>query len=75
MRGTGIHSYQGAVLPVELTKLSAEVESNNLATISWTTATEKNSDYFIVEKLDDFEQWYTIAEVSAAGFSDTEISY
>ena len=48
----------------------------NKVELTWTTATETNSDYFTIEKSatgDDF--WEEIARVEAAGNSTSETNY
>lgn len=57
-------------LPIEL--VSFEKEGDYLL---WTTATEQNNDYFIVEKSDDGINFYEIGEVSGAGNSSIAQSY
>lgn len=56
-------------LPVELTDFSATC-NENLVTVFWTTASESNSDFFLVERSRDGVEWETIAEIPAAGNSN-----
>ncbi|PWH85495.1 T9SS type A sorting domain-containing protein [Brumimicrobium oceani] len=62
-----------SALPVELTNLSARCEENTV--INWTTASELNSDYFLVEKSRDGQNWILVAEQNAAGNSNDFINY
>ncbi|RYM35986.1 T9SS type A sorting domain-containing protein [Brumimicrobium glaciale] len=63
----------GSALPVELTNFSASCENN--ASIKWTTASELNSDYFLVEKSRDGHNWTLVEKQNAAGNSNAEINY
>lgn len=61
-------------LPVELTDFNATSE-NERVKLDWTTATEQNSDYFIVERSVNCIDFEPILKVAAAGFSNEEIHY
>ena len=63
----------GSALPVKLINFSATCE--NEVTLSWTTASEQNSDRFIVEKSRDGKSWSVVARQTAAGTSNTIINY
>jgi hypothetical protein len=43
--------------------------------IKWSTASEKNSDYFILEISDDGENWKFVTKKQAAGNSQQKINY
>jgi hypothetical protein len=61
-------------LPIELAFFTAESKDNyNL--ISWTTLTEKNNDYFVVERTVDGTHYDAIAEIDGAGNSLLPINY
>jgi len=66
--GDSLGSVDGP-LPVELTTFQA-FAADGQVTLSWTTATEENNDYFSVLR-DDVE----IAQVDGAGNSQTAINY
>ncbi len=61
-------------LPVELTKFSVEA-LNRVNQIIWTTATEQNSDYFIVERSLNGAEWDYVGQVKSAGSSSITIHY
>lgn len=62
------------VLPVTLK--SFEVSNvNNSNEISWTTASEKNNDYFIIEHSTDGKNWNEVEKVQGAGNSNSENTY
>jgi hypothetical protein len=65
---------QDIPLPIELTAFSA-LCINTTAHIIWSTATETNNDYFILEKSRDAVNWFELARIDGAGFSNSEISY
>ncbi|PLX01273.1 MAG: hypothetical protein C0594_13500, partial [Marinilabiliales bacterium] len=62
------------VLPVELLSFNA-VANNNKVDISWITASELNSDYFIVQRSKDLTHIDDIANVDAAGNSLSTLNY
>lgn len=71
--GTGTELVFNNPLPVTLTNFSANC-SNGL-TINWSTASEQNSDYYLVEKSRDMQNWTTVNKQNAAGNSNTSINY
>lgn len=63
-----------STLPIEL--LSFDVQTNECEnTILWTTASEANSEEFKLERSYDAAQWETVAEIDAAGFSNSQLNY
>ncbi|MDD2982661.1 MAG: T9SS type A sorting domain-containing protein [Crocinitomicaceae bacterium] len=60
-------------LPVKLTNFSASCDQNVI--LNWSTASEQNSDKFILEKSRDGLEWIAFAEQAAAGNSNTNIDY
>ncbi len=62
----GIGSYP---LPVELIDFVVEPQENKIL-ISWSTATEVNSDYFEVERKTESTDWQPIAKLTAMGYSN-----
>jgi hypothetical protein len=83
---TGITSFSGgsgAVILVPLTILPVTLGSYNATCsndskevqVEWTTLTEANSSHFVVERNTDGLEWTAIAEVQAAGNSNSIIYY
>jgi hypothetical protein len=62
-------------LPTELVSFAANCEDNNTVAVNWTTASEHNSDYFIVEKSRDGVTWNELKKIEAAGNSSQLINY
>ena len=62
------------LLPIELFSFSATCDGRS-ALIEWTTATEKNNDYFVIERSDDAMNFTEIARVAGAGNSIEPIDY
>ena len=61
-------------LPIELyTFEGSSIDGTNL--ITWSTASEHNSDYFVIERSVDGENWTDISKVPASGNSNTLIKY
>jgi hypothetical protein len=65
----------GVAFPIELLYFTGHAEANaNI--LKWATATEKNSQYHIVERsLNGIDGWFEIGRVTGAGNSLDEISY
>jgi hypothetical protein len=68
------YNWFGDPLPVELLNFSVSfVEDYNK--IEWSTASESNNDYFIVETSKDGYYWEVIDRIDGAGNSSTRIDY
>ncbi|MCW5900120.1 MAG: M36 family metallopeptidase [Flavobacteriales bacterium] len=65
---------QGTILPVEFLSIAAKSVDQGIA-VEWSTATETNSDHYVVERSADLEKWEMIGTVDAAGYSLTTIAY
>ncbi|MBL7964499.1 MAG: T9SS type A sorting domain-containing protein [Flavobacteriales bacterium] len=61
-------------LPIELISFRARCEQSQVI-VEWTTATERNNDYFAVEKSRDGNDWQVIGIVDGAGNSLEAINY
>lgn len=61
-------------LPVELIRFDAHCEGNSV-TVSWTTASERDNDYFTVERSSDGQQLEALGQVDGAGTSLGVIEY
>jgi hypothetical protein len=61
-------------LPIELISFDAQKFGNDVL-ISWSTSTETNNDYFIVERSSDGEIFEVVVRKSGAGNSSTKLSY
>lgn len=61
-------------LPVELTAFNANC-NNDVVTINWTTASEKDFDYFELQRSPDAVQFSTIATIPTTGNSTQEKHY
>jgi hypothetical protein len=62
------------ILPVELLYFEGrQYPAFNFLT--WSTASEHNSDYFNIERSDDGESWVLVGVKSAMGYSDSKIDY
>ncbi len=67
-------SNNNLVLPIELTSFTATCDGRS-SLIEWTTATEKNNDYFSIERSDDAINFMEIARVAGAGNSIEPLDY
>ena len=62
-------------LPIHLLSFNCLLNADGTVSLNWKTATELNSDYFLVERADEGSQFSTLAKLKAAGTSKTEINY
>lgn len=73
-----VFSVYGAVeapLPVELVAFQGKSTAAGTA-LTWSTASERNSDYFVVERADDSpENFQTIGQVQSAGTTTQRTEY
>ena len=61
-------------LPVELTSFSATARELD-AVLRWSTASERNSAWFAIERAEDGKNWVEISRKAAAGNSSSTLSY
>lgn len=61
-------------LPIELQSFKAFCNGTS-GIINWTTATEINNDYFILEKSNDAKTWFELAKIAGNGFSNSVKHY
>jgi hypothetical protein len=64
-----------APLPIELISFQANCTDDNTVIISWSTASEHNSNYFQVEKSRDGINWSIFSQVASAGNSTSVLNY
>jgi len=62
-------------LPVEFLGMSVNCENGGYNTVTWETASETNSDYFILERSRDGIHWTEVSEIKAAGTSNKTKTY
>ncbi|MDA3866639.1 MAG: T9SS type A sorting domain-containing protein, partial [Salinivirgaceae bacterium] len=62
-------------LPITLLNFDAQAKDNSTVDIRWTTATEQDNDYFVVEKSRDGVVFTKVAQIKGAGNSATSINY
>ncbi len=62
------------LLPIELVSFNAICDGKSVL-VEWTTATERNNDYFVIEQSDDAINFTEIARVAGAGNSIEPLDY
>jgi hypothetical protein len=67
--------FGGGALPIELAGFRVECSKNNTVDVTWTTASEHNTNYFRVEKSRNGKQWDVLGTIGAAGNSTYSIDY
>jgi len=68
----------GAILPVELVSFTGNACSDNKVCLQWVTATEKNNEYFDVERSSDavdFNALFYVNTKAVNGNSNTKLTY
>ncbi|MFN8154986.1 MAG: T9SS type A sorting domain-containing protein [Bacteroidia bacterium] len=70
----GITSNSSNPLPVKLTRFDVK-ESKGQAVINWSTASEVNNDYFMVQKSTNGQDFTDLKKVNGAGTSNTVHNY
>ena len=65
---------RSTLLPIELLSFTATCDGRN-PIVEWTTATERNNDYFVIERSDDAINFTEIARVAGAGNSIEQLDY
>jgi len=64
-----------AVLPVEFIDFTVESQADKQVNINWTTGSEQNNDYFIIEKSKDALHYEELAKITAASNSTSRKTY
>ncbi len=62
------------LLPVEMLQMGVKCEEN-MHRVSWTTASETNNEYFLIEASNDAENWKMLESVAGAGNTLTYTDY
>ena len=57
----------GSVLPVTLTSFTAATVNNKTVKLDWVTSSERNSDYFDVQRSHDGKEWNVVQQLKGAG--------
>jgi hypothetical protein len=63
------------VLPVEFISFTATKTGRQQALLQWSTATETNNNYFVLERSTDGKNWSPIGTINGAGNSQSILSY
>lgn len=63
-----------STLPVELLGFSGQ-DKPGFNELTWSTSSERDNDYFRIERSTDGYLWYPVADVKGAGNSSTELTY
>ncbi len=67
-------TYAAGILPVMYARFNAEKQAKT-AVLSWTTGSEINNDYFVIEHSNDGKNYTAIGEVKGMGNSDEFVDY
>ena len=70
----GAYEFQSALAVEYLSPLWAIIKDNQIL-LEWTSANEKNNDYFSIERSPDILDWTTIGRVEGVGNSHTSKKY
>ncbi|MEH0157243.1 hypothetical protein V6R21_24230 [Limibacter armeniacum] len=69
MDGTGVE-----VLPIKLIFFSAKKQSESVI-LTWATASEKNNDYFEIQRSTDGKTYETIGKINGNGTTQSRVNY
>jgi len=69
-----IHKNNNAPLPVELNQFEANCQEDNIS-IEWSTSSEINNAYFVIERSTDNKNYEYVAEIKGAGNSNEKTQY
>ncbi len=61
-------------LPINLVRFTA-IPENSSVTVKWTTGTEKNNDYFTIQRSSDGNNFKDISRIDGAGNSNSLLNY
>lgn len=61
-------------LPVELLNFDVECQNNHIQ-FNWSTANEKNADYFLIYEIDENQNTHQIAQINAVGNTCLQSDY
>ncbi len=64
-----------APLPVELIQFNANAQTGHTAQLDWTTATELNNDYFVIERSYNAREFEPVDRIDGAGNSQHSLKY
>ena len=67
-------AFGGSVLPIELSDFDVVVQNDEVH-LSWTTQSELDNDFFVVERSRDGFNWMQIGQVNGSGTSSTAHYY
>lgn len=70
----GAYEYQQP-LAVDLLSWGATLVPNNKVKLAWTTATEVNNDYFVIERSQDAIQYTPVANIKGQGTTSAATTY
>ncbi len=68
-------NYGTIIVPVTLVNFTAIAKPNKSTLLQWTTATEINSDHFLVERSSNGTNFTQVGSVNASGNTSTTIAY
>ena len=69
-----VGSINVAILPIKLISFTARLE-NGEVNLNWSTATESNNDYYVVQRSGDAANWEDVQKVKGSGNSNTQSNY
>jgi hypothetical protein len=70
-----IVSISPGVLPISLTRFTAEIANNKTVVLNWETASEQNNDFFTIERSQNGQHYSSLAKVKGAGNSTASQTY
>ncbi len=72
--GGGLFGVNNGTLPVTMLSFSVSQEGSQVK-LEWATATEDNTEKFIIQRSNDLINWNDVGEKQAVGYSDVQRDY
>ncbi len=63
------------LLPIDLLSFNASLWKNSFVKINWSTASENNNNYFLIERSNNLTNWEKVREVKGAENSSIVLNY
>jgi hypothetical protein len=62
-------------LPVDFLTISSELNSDRTVDVNWSSETELNNDYYVIQRRNDMSSWDSLGTISGAGNSTQPLFY
>lgn len=67
--------FQPSILPVGLVSFEAKPDGDHESLLTWTTVSELNNDYFVIERSPDGDKWEDVVSIDGMGTTENVTHY